>query len=76
MIGGSVDKLQSHLTSHYRAGLPLGGALKLGRDALQRAENGDPDLAAEQLEVALLDRTRTGRKFRRLLANDIQQLLA
>lgn len=76
VIGGSVDNLQSHMTSHYRAGLSLGGALKLGRDALQRAENGNPDLAARQLEVALLDRTRTGRKFRRLLANDIQQLLA
>lgn len=76
VIGGSVDNLQSHMSSHYRAGLSLGGALKLGRDALNRAENGNPDLAARQLEVALLDRTRTGRKFRRLAANDIQQLLA
>ena len=76
VIGGSVDNLQSHMSSHYRAGLSLGGALKLGRDALHRAENGNPDLAARHLEVALLDRTRTGRKFRRLAPSDIQQLLA
>jgi proteasome alpha subunit len=76
VIGGSVDNLQSHMSSHYRAGLSLAGALKLGRDALHRAENGNPDLTARHLEVALLDRARTGRKFRRLTANDIQQLIA
>jgi len=76
VIGGSVDNLQNHMSSHYRPGLSLSSALKLGRDALNRAENGNPDLGARQLEVALLDRTRTGRKFRRLAASDIQQLLA
>jgi proteasome alpha subunit len=76
VIGGSVDNLQSHMSTHYRPGLSLAGALKLGRDALQRAENGNPDLSARHLEVALLDRTRSGRKFRRLTANEVQQLLA
>ncbi|HEU4430640.1 MAG TPA: proteasome subunit alpha, partial [Myxococcota bacterium] len=76
VIGGSVDNLQSHMAAHYRAGLSLGAALKLGRDALHRAENGNPDLGARHLEVALLDRTRPGRKFRRLAASEVQQLLA
>jgi proteasome alpha subunit len=76
VIGGSVDNLQAHMSSQYRAGLSLSGALKLGRDALQRAENGNPDLGARQLEVALLDRGRTGRKFRRLGQSEIQEILA
>ena len=42
MIGGSVDNLQNHMTSHYRPGLSLSGALKLGRDALNRAEKRKP----------------------------------
>jgi 20S proteasome alpha/beta subunit len=64
------------MASHYRPGLSLAAALKLGRDALQRAENGNPDLGSRHLEVALLDRARTGRKFRRLGAAEVQQLLA
>ena len=75
VIGGSVDNLQNHMSSQYRAGLSLAAALKLGRDALHRAENGNPDLGARHLEVALLDRARTGRKFRRLAAPEIQELL-
>jgi proteasome alpha subunit len=76
VIGGSVDNLQSHMAAHYKPGLSLAAALKLGRDALNRAENGNPDLGARHLEVALLDRTRPGRKFRRLAASEVQQLLA
>jgi proteasome alpha subunit len=75
-IGGSVDSLQAHLTSNYRAGLSLRDALRLGRDTLQRAENGQPDLAAEKLEVAILDRAHSGRRFRRLSVEEIRQHLA
>jgi proteasome alpha subunit len=76
VIGGSVDNLQNHMATHFRPGLSLGAALRLGRDTLQRAENGNPDLGARQLEVALLDRTRSGRKFRRIAQAELQQLLA
>jgi proteasome alpha subunit len=74
-IGGSVDSLQAHLAANYRAGLSLRDAVRLGRDTLQRAENGQPDLAAEKLEIALLDRARSGRRFRRLGAEEIRTFL-
>jgi proteasome alpha subunit len=76
VIGGSVENLQNHMESHFREGIPLGEAIRLGRDALQRAENGTPDLGAEQLEVCLLDRNRPGRKFRRLTRDEVRELLA
>jgi proteasome alpha subunit len=75
-IGGSVDSLQAHLAANYRAGLSLRAAVRLGRETLQRAENGQPDLGAEKLEVALLDRTRSGRRFRRLSAEEIRSDIA
>ena len=75
-IGGSVDSLQANLAANYKSGLSLRDAVRLGRDTLQRAENGFPDLAAEKLEVALLDRARSGRRFRRLSADEIRTLLA
>jgi proteasome alpha subunit len=75
-IGGGVDSLQAHLAANYRPGLPLRDALRLGRDTLQRAENGQPDLAAEKLEVAILDRTKTGRRFRRIGADEIREHLS
>jgi proteasome alpha subunit len=76
-IGGSVDSLQAHLAANYRNGLSLRDAVRLGRDTLQRAENGQPDLAAEKLEVAVLDRTRSsGRRFRRLAVDEIRQHVA
>ena len=65
-IGGSVDSLTSHLESNFREGLSLADALRLGRETLQRAENGTPDLPPESLEVAVLERDQSGRRFRRL----------
>jgi proteasome alpha subunit len=76
VIGGSVDNLQNHMSAHFRAGLSLKAALQLGRDALQRAENGNRDLGARHLEVAVLERGRSGRKFRRIAPAELAQLLA
>lgn len=75
VIGGSEGSLQSHMESNHRAGLSLAEALALGRDALQRAENGTPDLPAASLEVCTLDRARNGRKFMRLSREDLAELL-
>ena len=73
VMGGSVDNLQSHMEANFREGLPLGDALRLGRESLQRAENGLPDLPADHLEVCLLDRRIEGRKFRRLDRDEIRR---
>ena len=55
VIGGSDDDMRSHMEANFRPGLPLGEALRLGRDALQRADNGSPELAPESLEACLLE---------------------
>jgi proteasome alpha subunit len=75
VIGGIVDEVQSSLQSNYRASLPLGDAVSLGRQALGRAANGDSVLTPDNLEVGLLDRERAGRKFRRLPADELQSIL-
>jgi proteasome alpha subunit len=75
VIGGSADQIQRHLESQFRPGLSEAEAVRLGRDALQRAENGAPELPAENLEVCVLERRRTGRKFRRLDTEEIRRLL-
>lgn len=75
VIGGSVDNLQSHLQSHYRAGMPRADALRLGIAALERAANGDAKIGPQTLEVCSLDRQRSGRKFHRLSADEVRGML-
>lgn len=74
VIGGSAEELQAHLQAHYRPGLPLGDAIKLGRDALEHATNG-ASIPPQNLEVCILDRSRSGRKFRRLSADELRGIL-
>lgn len=74
VIGGGVENLENHLQSSYRAGLPLGEAIKLGRATLERAQNGTR-LEVEKLEVCVLERTRPARKFRRLSADEVRGIL-
>jgi proteasome alpha subunit len=75
VIGGSAENIQRHLESSYRDGMAIGDALRLGREALQRAENGSLDIPPDNLEVCVLERPRTGRKFRRLTPAEIRELL-
>jgi len=75
VIGGSVENLQSYLSSHYATGLPLGEAVRLACTALGRAGNGEVKVEAQNLEVCLLDRQRSGRKFRRLSADELRGIL-
>jgi proteasome alpha subunit len=75
VLGGATENVEQHLASNFGDGLSLADAVKLGRQALQRAENGTPDLPAESLEVCVLERMRTGRKFRRLGNPEIARLI-
>lgn len=75
VIGGSAEHIARQLEGSFRAGLALGDALRVGREALQRAENGTQDIPADNLEVCLLDRRRPGRKFRRLDAAEVRAFL-
>ena len=67
-MGGSAEQISQGLTERYRDGLTLEEALRLAVELLGRDPvSGDQrSLTAAQLEVAVLDRARPRRKFRRL----------
>ena len=75
VIGGRAEVLQSFLKDRMPGTLAsLGQALSLSLAALETGST--QKLAPESLEVAVLDRTRDGRKFRRIPVQDVKRLLA
>jgi proteasome alpha subunit len=77
-VGGNSDQIGSYLDQRHRDGMTLAEALALAVESLARDSggNGDRQLTAEQLEVAVLDRTRPQqRKFKRLLGPQLNALL-
>jgi proteasome alpha subunit len=72
VVGGRSEAILSYLKQHVDGPRPLGAALKVGLDALESV--GHQGLRLPQLEVAVLDRRRTGRKFRRLPAPELTAL--
>ena len=78
VLGGQGEPIVAALKDGYRADLPLAEALALAIRALGTvgADNGKPrDLSANQLEVAVLDRSRPARKFRRVQGAALAALL-
>jgi proteasome alpha subunit len=75
VIGGDSEDLTDFLRGEYRTMMPLGEALRLGRTALDRAVDGEPGVSPENLEVCVLERDRSGRKFVRLSSDRIGELL-
>ncbi len=77
-MGGQSDTISGGLRERHRPDLPLAGALRVAVDALQSVggEGGQPrTLSANQLEVAVLDRGRSGRTFRRIVGAALTTLL-
>ena len=73
-MGGQSDALGTYLTDHYGGeDSSLANAVKIGHDALREVEG--RDMPAENLEVAVLDRTRARRKFRRLVDTEVSAAL-
>lgn len=72
-IGGQAERVEAYLKEHFKPDLALGNALNLGRTALGNVEN--KLVSGRNLEVAVLDRNLVGRKFRRIPAQEIDQLL-
>ena len=64
VIGGRSEAIMAHLKQQVEGPRPLPEALKQGLEAL--ASVGQPELRLQQMEIAVLDRRRSGRKFRRL----------
>ena len=74
VLGGQAETVEELLQQRYQARLDLGAAVKLGA-AVVAGPDGSP-LQANQLEVAMLDRQRTRRAFRRIKGDELESLLA
>ena len=73
-MGGQADALGAHLGERYPDETPdLRAAFALGHDALRRVEQ--RDMPNENLEVAVLDRTRGRRKFKRFDDPEVAELV-
>jgi proteasome alpha subunit len=73
-MGGQAEDIRRFLRDNYRENLPLAEALQLGVRALTVTQN--KTLSEKDLEVAVLDRTRPRRTFRRITVEALSQLLA
>jgi proteasome alpha subunit len=75
-MGGHAEELTEALGSRFREGADLATALKTAVDALGAVPE-PRQIAAEQIEAGVLDRTRSARrKFRRLRGDEVTSALA
>ena len=72
-IGGQAEELKLFLRDKYRDDLSLEEALRLSNRSLEAAAS--QKVKAANLEVAVLERERAGRRFRRLPLAEIQGLM-
>jgi proteasome alpha subunit len=76
VMGGQVERVAESLAAAQVPGAPLVDALRQAVTALGRSESGDRVIATTDLEVAVLDRTRSRtRKFSRLSPARLDELL-
>ncbi|MCZ7525952.1 MAG: proteasome subunit alpha [Acidimicrobiia bacterium] len=74
VLGGQAETIAETLAERFEPGLDFDRAIRLGAAVLSPPE-GEP-LTAGQLEVALLDRSRARRAFRRVRGADLEAVLA
>jgi len=76
VLGGQAESLAERLGEGWRPGMTLAEVVQLAVSVLGwQADGADRVLAPGQLEVAVLDRTRPRRAFRRLAAPQLADLL-
>ncbi len=76
-VGGRADRIGTVLKEHYSEDMSLPAALATAIAGLAASANGDRvEIAASQLEVAVLDRARAHRTFRRVTGSRLDSLLA
>jgi proteasome alpha subunit len=78
-MGGQADTISSSLREHHRADASLSEAVRAALAALQTgvgANGTDRTLTADSLEVAVLDRTRRRRQFKRIIGAQLDGLVA
>jgi proteasome alpha subunit len=83
VMGGQAEAVTGHLREHFSTGMGLSDALQVGVRALSAVSpvtagsgnGGSATLTAAQLEVAVLDRRRPKRAFRRVTGGALRSLL-
>ncbi|GAB3882167.1 proteasome subunit alpha [Terrabacter terrigena] len=76
VMGGASDAAEERLGTSWRPGMTLGEVLRLAVDVLGAGDNGERRaLDAGQLEVAVLDRDRPRRSFRRIVGPLLARLI-
>jgi proteasome alpha subunit len=78
VMGGATESATEHLEQNWSDGLGLEDAVRLAVNAMSSDGGGEPrTISAEQVEAAVLDRTRPQpRKFRRLTDAAVARALA
>jgi proteasome alpha subunit len=75
VMGGDAEKASAYLRERYQPGVSLEEALRLAVAALGQQSEPPRELSADQLEVAVLDRTRAQqRKFKRIREEQLADL--
>ncbi len=74
-MGGQAEAISTVVRERHRENMTLAEALKLAVDALSGTGADHRELTATQLEVAVLDRRRSGRTFRRITGGALTQLM-
>jgi proteasome alpha subunit len=72
-MGGRSEDLAGHLRDDYKEGLSLEDSVRLATTAMSKVEENSAE--AENLEAAVLDRSRGRRKFRRLTDQELARIL-
>ncbi|HXS66610.1 MAG TPA: proteasome subunit alpha [Streptosporangiaceae bacterium] len=78
-VGGRADRIGTVLKEHYSEGMSLSQAIAIAITGLSTPANGGEqrvEITPSQLEVAVLDRTRDHRTFRRFTGARLDALLA
>jgi proteasome alpha subunit len=76
-MGGSAEPISSGLAERWREGMTLAEGMRVAVELLgQHGDEQPRELGAEQLEVAVLDRTRPRRAFQRIANGRLSELLA
>ena len=77
-MGGSADRLTAGLGADWSEGLGLADAVAMAVRHLARdtADGKEREVPADHLEVAVLDRNRTKRTFRRMPVSEVESLLS
>ncbi len=74
VLGGQAEQIAESVETRFNADLDVAACVRLGAEVLAGPDDGP--LAAENLEVGVLDRARRRRAFRRIRGEELQAILA